>query len=184
MSNTDYLMPIQYLFEYTDVPSEILYRKNDEALRTKGMNQLQSEKRPSLLCVGIGTYKTRKDGEIYLCILISPDSREILSYSLGVYRSPELVARALDILFQNGKFPLSLRSSRNPIYQKKEYEQILARYEVFQEMTEKGTCGGGSAVSTFFSLLMRKKGRLMFQSWQEAIDWLEEYINRYNSSRV
>ncbi|MBQ9990931.1 MAG: hypothetical protein IJP31_08320 [Lachnospiraceae bacterium] len=176
--------PILYLHEYEEVPEEIFYRKNDEELRPWHAPEKRSAFPPvELLNVGIGTYKTTEDGEIYLCVLIHPESRKILSYSLGVYRSPRLVGKALENLFAGGHFDLTLLSSQNPVYRKPEYGKILEKNGVKARMTAKGSRGGVMAVSTFFSQLMRKKGSYVFRGWQEAIDWLSEYIWNYNCTR-
>lgn len=47
-------------------------------------------------------------------------------------------------------------------------------------MTVKGTRGGVSVVSTYFSQLMRRKGSTVFTTWQDAVDWLSMDIERYN----
>ena len=203
--NENDLNPILYLHEYRHIPDEILRWKNDEdlkpwkpdlfteadfpecKLREPETDRPQSEELPGgipkRLCVGIGTYKTAEDGEIYLCTLIDPEARTVKSYSIGVYRSEELVGKALDNLFavfREPDKPLIIRSSQNPLYQRKQYWELLGSYPVRAEMTEKGTRGGVMAVSTFYSQLMRRKGSYEFRDWQAAVDWLGSYIYRYN----
>ncbi|WP_276892881.1 hypothetical protein [Eisenbergiella massiliensis] len=39
-------------------------------------------------------------------------------------------------------------------------------------------------VSTYFSQLMRRKGKRSFSGWQDAIDWLTADILKYNLSRT
>lgn len=200
--------PILYLHEYRHIPDEIVRWKNDENLkpwkpdlftasdfpeykfREPETDRSQSEELsggiPERLCVGIGTYKTTKDGEIYLCILIDPEDRTVKSYSIGVYRSEELVEKALGNLFAvygEPDKPLILRSSQNSLYQRKQYRELLEAYPVRAEMTEKGTRGGVMAVSTFYSQLMRRKGSYEFRDWQAAVDWLSNYIYRYNAKK-
>lgn len=144
-------------------------------------------KLPSLLQVGIGNYKTIQNGEIYLCVLIDPHTRRVESYSIAVHRSPELVDKALEnLFFTHQKMAVSktdhitIKSSQNAIYKTKAYTEILAKYPVTAEMTEKGTRGGVMPVSTFYSQLMRKRGSVPFASWQDAVDWLCSYIYHYN----
>lgn len=201
--------PILYLEDYENIPEEIYCWKQDEELRpAPGWGGEQSAAGttdmmwndtdvmqvsfPDRLCVGIGRYHTGSDGEIYLCTLLDRGEKTVLSCSFGVYRSPELVRKALDIFFQIyplpdaggetgcGKGKISLLSSRNPIYMKKEYLDIISRYPVEPEMTVKGTRGGASVVSTYFSQLMRRKGNTVFTTWQDAVDWLSMDIERYN----
>lgn len=138
-------------------------------------------------CAGIGTYKTVKDGEIYLCVLLDSKSRKVAAYSFGVYRSPELVGKALENFFclrEGNTCEISLLSSRNAIYQSETYAGILAAYPVRARMTEKGSHGQAAVVSTYFSQLMRRKGKQNFSGWQDAIDWLTADILRYNLSRT
>ena len=186
--------PILYLYEYNDVPTEISRWKNDEELIVKrpeqyamrGCARRTHSVPPSRLCVGIGTYKTQTDGEIYLCVLIAPTTRIVASYAIGVYRSAELVGRALQLFFDTYPIALSpivIRSSRNAIYHTEAYRKILSQYPVIPEMTQKGTRGGVMAVSTFFSQLMRRKGNCSFITWQDAVDWLCDDIFQYNQSR-
>ncbi len=186
--------PILYLHEYEYLPEDVLYWKNDEYLSCRGpasnleagFSESASAQSTLHLCVGIGTYKTSRDGELYLCALINTKSRRIEGYSLGVYRSAELVGRALEIFFEEyGDLhqTVILRSSQNPVYKKKIMEHVLEKQPtVIWETTQKGTRGGVMAVSTFFSQLMRKIGGQVFTTWQDLIDWLEEYIIIYNKS--
>lgn len=186
------LYPVLYLHEYQHLPADILRWKNDEDLKSWKPDILSGgdledpngiKTLPPRLCVGIGSYKTTLDGEIYLCILIEPESRKVMAASIGVFRSAELVGKALEELFsryETPEIPLVIRSSQNPLYKTKVYGEVLAKYPVRAEMTEKGTRGGVMAVSTFYSQLMRRKGNRMFRDWQEAVDWLSAYIFRYH----
>ncbi|MGN0658463.1 MAG: hypothetical protein ACI4LA_02530 [Emergencia sp.] len=198
--------PILYLHEYKHVPEEILLTKNDEDLSPWTEDVFTESDLPARLCIGIGTYRTKRDGEIYLCALIEPVSCVPVSWAFGVYRSAELADRALQRLFamydagkpnevekakdaeaaetpEALKAPkaasepaLILRSSRNPVYRTRLYREITAKYPVRTEMTEPGTRGGVMAVSTFFSRLMIRKGGYEFMCWQDAVDWISRYI--------
>ena len=195
-----FLNPILYLEEYKKLPEDIYLWKQDEELHpaAKGIIRLQAEGTPekahcpdkayypkNAYCVGIGTYKTSEDGAIYLCVLLNSESRTVAAYSFGVYRSPELVGKALENFFclrEGNTCEISLLSSRNAIYQSETYAGILAAYPVRARMTEKGSHGQAAVVSTYFSQLMRRKGKQSFSGWQDAIDWLTADILRYNLS--
>ena len=193
--------PILYLEDYENIPDEIYRWKQDEELHPGPgwgsreavipewfMAEYVRAADPVRLCVGIGRYHTELDGDIYLCALIDETKRTVESCSFGVYRSAELVGKALDIYFsmhmlaEPAYLPknISLLSSRNPIYQKKEYRKIISKYPIVPEMTAKGTRGGVAVVSTYFSQLMRRKGSTTFYTWQDAVDWLSSDIVRYN----
>ena len=109
---------------------------------------------------------------------------------MGVYRSAELVDRALARFFascgqsmSDAAEPVVIRSSRNAVYKTKTYRDILAKYPVRGELTEKGTRGGVMAVSTFFSRLMIRKGGYQFADWQDAVDWIGRYLDLYNREK-
>lgn len=193
--------PILYLEDYENIPDEIYRWKQDEELHPgpgwgsreavipeQVLTDSIQAAGPVRLCVGIGRYHTELDGDIYLCALIDETKRTVESCSFGVYRSAELVGKALDIYFsmhmlaEPAYLPknISLLSSRNPIYQKKEYRKIISKYPIVPEMTAKGTRGGVAVVSTYFSQLMRRKGSTTFYTWQDAVDWLSSDIARYN----
>lgn len=190
--------PILYLEEYEDVPEDFCCWKHDEELRSGWSNNWAENgeeclhRVPEKLCVGIGKYHTDMDGTLFLCALLDRTTREVVSCSFGVYRSPELVKKALEIFFQiyelakenaicrDKKKRISVLSSRNPIYQTKAYHDIIASFPVETKMTMKGTRGGAAVVSTYFSQLMRRKGSTVFHTWQDAIDWLSGDIIRYN----
>lgn len=208
------LNPVLYLEDYEEIPDDILRWKDDAELqpgagwlRRAEQFQIaeQSQKKeqpatsgrfktkapiPDRLCIGIGQYKTEMDGDIYLCAILSRDTREVVSCSFGVYRSPDLVKKALELFFEIYKYPnqngqernqrISLLCSRNPIYQKKRYHQILERFPIEPMMTPPGSRGQAAVVSTYFSQLMRRKGGTVFYTWQDAIDWLSDDITHYN----
>lgn len=193
-SNEANFNPILYLYETKYTPDEIVRWKNDDELRPwYSCLQIQTNEKtenrfisplPQSLYVGIGTYQTLHDGELYMCVLIDKETKRIAAFSFGVYRSAELVGKALEHLFYTyGKTdsPVTIHSSRNPIYQSQIYKRIIQSYSNLQmEMTAKGTRGGAAAVSTFYAQLMRKKGSFQFETWQDGIDWLSAYILHLN----
>lgn len=73
--------------------------------------------------------------------------------------------------------------SRNQLYRTRLFQKIAADYDADVEMTRPGTRGGAATVSIFFSQLMRKKGTVHFQTWQDAVNWLENYIFEYNKEK-
>lgn len=195
--------PILYLEDYRHVPEEIWSRKDDTHLHpsfcgedlapfqvyyregsTPASPDFKKESPPARLCAGIGTYRTKREGEIYLCALLDASTGRTAAYSFGVYRNAELVGKALEIfscLYQTAEGPISLLTSRNPLYLGAVYQEVMSSHPSFVPvMTEKGTRGGVSAVSTFFSQLMRRKKGFQFEDWQDAVDWLTLDILKQN----
>lgn len=199
--------PILYLADYRHLPEDVLRWKDDSQLHpadcfcgTGGRKEIA----PESLCVGIGKYRTAADGMIYLCTILQRPGGLVLSYSFGVFYSPELVRKALENFFSlyensdecknsdeyeyvadrgtNIPRPILL-SSRNPIYRTRDYRETVSDFPIETVMTQEGSRGQAAEVSTFFSQLMRRKGAVEFRTWQEGIDWLTMYILKYNLHR-
>ncbi|MCA5960913.1 hypothetical protein LC724_11565 [Blautia sp. RD014234] len=51
------------------------------------------------MSVGIGKYGTKKDGGIYMCVLLDMYDQKPVACSYGVYYGPQLVQKALEIYF-------------------------------------------------------------------------------------
>lgn len=190
------LNPILYLRDYRWAPEDVVKRKADDGLcpavsfireSREGHTEYGTEilpPAPCRLCTGIGTYQTETDGELYLCVILRRASGMVLAYSFGVYRSAELVGKALENFFRlyEAHSGITLLSSRNPLYQTKQYSELLAKFPLDPLMTQKGSRGQAADVSTFYSQLMRKKGRIPFHTWQDGIDWLTMYLLKHNLS--
>lgn len=190
------LNPILYLRDYRWAPEDLVKRKADDGLcpavsfireSTEGHTEYGTEilpPAPCRLCTGIGTYQTETDGELYLCVILRRASGMVLAYSFGVYRSAELVGKALENFFclYKAHSGITLLSSRNPLYQTKQYSELLTKFPLDPLMTQKGSRGQAADVSTFYSQLMRKKGRISFHTWQDGIDWLTMYLLKHNLS--
>lgn len=190
--------PVMHLEEYRHLPEGIRGWKDDERLaaamkreeleRLKVLNHegenRRRDKSPCCLAVGIGTYKTTEDGELYMCALLDRNTRKVMAYSFGVHRSAELVGKALENYFElygmESGAESSLLSSQNPLYRSREYQELLKDFAVKAEMTQKGSRGQAAVVSTYFSQLMRRKGCVIFRDWQDAVDWLTMDILSYN----
>lgn len=186
---------ILYLEEYQKLPDEIYrWKKDEELVKNYSREDLQCPKWlekvpgnvrcPDDLCVGIGTYRSQRDGEIYMCSILNRKNRCVEAYSFGVYRSPELIRRAMEIFFEqydvDVRAEVSMLVSRNPIYRTKQCQEIMREFPVTVRMTQPGTRGGAAVVSTYFSQLMRRKGARAFEGWQDAVNWLTEDILEYN----
>ena len=57
---TDKNNHILYLYEYQDIPEEIVKWKDDEDITSISVESIK-DKIPNLLCIGTGTYKTSAD---------------------------------------------------------------------------------------------------------------------------
>lgn len=196
---------ILYLEEYPILSDDIYVWESDEDLHPASrllqtFAEEKKQERPAVeriaaqvlsekaeFCVGIGTYSADGNRKLYMCVILDSRTRKVEAYSFGVYRSVDLVRKALDNFFRlwDGRGNrIVLQCSRNPIYRCQKYRNILEEYPVEGRMNIPGSRGQSAAVSTFFSGLMQKKGKMPFGSRQDAIDWLSVYILKYNLKRT
>ena len=114
-------------------------------------------------------------------------NREIISYNIS--RSPifwqtrEMLKGLFEKLPRNAR-PV-LHSDQGWQYQMREYQQLLAEHNVTQSMSRKGKYLDNSVMENFFG---RLKVEMFFgekfQTTDEFIRCLEEYIEYYNNERI
>ncbi len=125
--------------------------------------------------------------KIYLSPIMDLYNREIIAYSIS--RSPNFwqTKEMLNGLFK--KMPSNARpvlhSDQGWQYQMREYQQLLVEHNVTQSMSRKGNCLDNSSMENFFG---RLKVEMFFgekfQTTDEFIRRLEEYIAYYNNERI
>ena len=78
-----------------------------------------------------------------------------------------------------------LHSDQGWQYQMREYQRLLAEHNITQSMSRKGNCLDNSSMENFFG---RLKVEMFFgekfQTTDEFIRCLEEYIAYYNNERI
>ncbi len=125
--------------------------------------------------------------KVYLSPVLDLFNREIISYSIS--QSPDLqqIRDMLHGLFD--KLPKNARpifhSDQGWQYQHAEYQRSLAEHNITQSMSRKGNCMDNGAMENFFG---RLKVEMFygehFQTVDEFINCLKEYIDYYNNERI
>jgi transposase InsO family protein len=125
--------------------------------------------------------------KIYLSPVLDLYNREIVSYNIS--KSPNFwqTREMLKLLFE--KLPKKakpiLHSDQGWQYQMKEFQRLLRMHKITQSMSRKGNCLDNSAMENFFG---RLKVEMFFgenfQSADELISRLKEYIDYYNNQRI
>ena len=125
--------------------------------------------------------------KVYLSPIMDLYNREILSYSIS--KSPNFwqTREMLQGLFEKlpkGAKPL-LHSDQGWQYQMREFQCLLAEHNIRQSMSRKGNCLDNSSMENFFGRLKTEMfyGET-FQSTDEFIRALEEYLWYYNNERI
>ncbi len=125
--------------------------------------------------------------KVYLSPVLDLFNREIISYSIS--QSPDLqqIRDMLNGLFD--KLPKNARpifhSDQGWQYQHSEYQRALTEHNITQSMSRKGNCMDNGAMENFFG---RLKVEMFygehFQTVDEFINCLKEYIDYYNNERI
>lgn len=125
--------------------------------------------------------------KVYLSPTMDLYNREIISYSISLSPNLQQIRDMLDKLFE--KLPDEaepiFHSDQGWQYQHKEYQRLLSEHHIKQSMSRKGNCMDNGAMENFFG---RLKVEMFygehFQTVDEFIDCLEEYIHYYNNERI
>ena len=125
--------------------------------------------------------------KVYLSPIMDLYNREIISYNIS--RSPNFwqTKEMLKGLFK--KLPSNARpvlhSDQGWQYQMSEFQRLLEEHNITQSMSRKGNCLDNSSMENFFG---RLKVEMFFgekfQTTDEFIRCLEEYIEYYNNERI
>ncbi len=127
------------------------------------------------------------EDKVYLSPILDLYNREIVSYSISLSPSFHQTREMLQGLFERqpqDSAPI-LHSDQGWQYQMKEFQGLLKKHNITQSMSRKGNCLDNAAMENFFG---RLKVEMFygekFNSVDEFIEKLKEYINYYNNERI
>jgi transposase InsO family protein len=127
------------------------------------------------------------DKKVYLSPVMDLYNREIVSYSISLSPNLEQIRDMLNGLF--AKLPDNAQpifhSDQGWQYQHAEYQRLLSEHHIKQSMSRKGNCMDNGAMENFFG---RLKVEMFygehFQTVDEFINCLKDYIDYYNNERI
>jgi transposase InsO family protein len=127
------------------------------------------------------------DDKIYLSPVMDLYNREIVSYSISLSPNLAQIWEMLNGLFDklpDGATPI-FHSDQGWQYQHSEYQRQLKEHNIIQSMSRKGNCMDNGAMENFFG---RLKVEMFygekFQTVDEFVHCLEQYISYYNNERI
>ena len=114
-------------------------------------------------------------------------NREIIAYSISLSPNLQQIRNMLNELF--AKLPKDatpiFHSDQGWQYQHAEYQMLLSEHNIKQSMSRKGNCMDNGAMENFFG---RLKVEMFygekFETVDEFINCLKEYIYYYNNERI
>ena len=171
-------------------------RKNDKYHSYKGevgkiadnllKRDFYAEKPFEKLTTDVTQFKVCNE-KVYLSPVMDLYNREIISYSISLSPNLQQVRDMLDGLF--AKLPDNatpiFHSDQGWQYQHAEYQRLLSEHNIKQSMSRKGNCMDNGAMENFFG---RLKVEMFygehFETVDEFINCLKEYIHYYNNERI
>ena len=125
--------------------------------------------------------------KVYFSPVMDLYNREIVSYSISLRPDLQQIRDMLGSLF--AKLPIDaapiFHSDQGWQYQHAEYQRLLSEHNIRQSMSRKGNCMDNGAMENFFG---RLKVEMFygehFETVDEFINCLKEYIHYYNNERI
>ncbi|MDB1921777.1 IS3 family transposase [Clostridium tertium] len=139
----------------------------------------------SKLVTDITTIKYKSNKKLYLSAIMDLYNNEILTYKIGSSNNNDLVINTIiDTLAKNKLDGAILHSDRGIQYTSRLYNTILKENKIIQSMSRKGNCHDNACIESFFSHLKSECIYLSnYNSEEEVINSIDEYINFYNNIR-
>lgn len=122
---------------------------------------------------------------MYLASLYHPETRRVISHTVGATRTKELATSVLekaDLRTQGIEIVLSDMGSQ---YTSDLFNQTLKNKKINHSYSRKGCPGDNARIESFHSILKREYVNFQsFQTLDEAIVGIGSYIHWYNSDRI
>jgi transposase InsO family protein len=114
-------------------------------------------------------------------------TQEIISFTISdspnLLMVTDMLKRAFKVLPDNVE--LIIHSDQGWHYQHLTYQEMLKGRGIIQSMSRKGNCLDNAVIENFFGILKSELVYLQkFESMQQFIRELNEYIEYYNNSRI
>jgi len=126
--------------------------------------------------------------KLYLDPFMDMYNREIISYGISKRPSVESIMgaliKAIDIT-DDCKYRRTFHSDQGWAYQMKTYVKELKDNKIYQSMSRKGNCIDNSPMENFFGILKQEMYYgVIYSSYEELKNAIEEYIEYYNENRI
>jgi len=133
------------------------------------------------------TYISTREGWLYLAVVLSIQTRQVLGYSLADRMPDDLVERAFINAWNAslGSSGVVFHSDQGRQYTSSKFRQALAEKGFTQSMSRKGNCWDNAVAESFFATLKKEEASGVYQSKRLAYGAIASYIHGfYNSSRL
>jgi transposase InsO family protein len=137
--------------------------------------------------VGDITYIATREGWLYLAVVISLQTRQVLGYSLSERMPDELVKQAFCNAWSTAPAEpgLLFHSDRGSQYASSNFQRTLTACGIVQSMSRKGNCWDNAVAESFFATLKNEEVNHVYDTKAHAYIAIASYIHGfYNPTRL
>ena len=125
--------------------------------------------------------------KVYLSPILDMYDHSIIAYDISLIPNFEQTKRMIDRAFesQSNLEGLIFHSDQGWQYQMKPYQKWLEEKGILQSFSRKGNCMDNSLMENFFGIMKNEMYYgYVYNSVEELIEAMEEYIRYYNEERI
>ena len=126
-------------------------------------------------------------GILYLSIICALFDNSIVAYKTGTEQTVNLILNTIKLAMEKGTATgeLHLHSDQGFQYTSQAYFNLTREYGITPSMSRRGNCYDNALAENFFSILKTECiYRHKLNSFNEARQLIDEYINFYNNERI
>ena len=142
--------------------------------------------RPTPAWVSDITYIATREGWLYLAVVLSLQTRQVLGYSLSDRMPDDLVEQAFLNAWQRSNAPQGVlfHSDRGSQYASHDFRRMLTTLGFVPSMSRKANCWDNAVAESFFATLKNEEAIGVYPSKAEAHAGIASYIHGfYNPTR-
>ncbi|WP_237026992.1 IS3 family transposase, partial [Lactobacillus sp. S2-2] len=124
---------------------------------------------------------------VYLSPILDLFFGEILAYEINEHPTTKTVITSLKKAIKkipSLEYRTTIHSDRGIQYQSLEWNVLLKENKFFKSMSRKGTCLDNASMESFFHLMKTEMMFKKYQSKEELISAMKEWIRYYNEDRI
>lgn len=131
-----------------------------------------------------------EEESVYLSPIIDFNTREVLSYAVGINAKMDKIEHMMRELKENHEERLPgmiIQSDQGVQYQNSRYKEAVKDLGMIQSMSRRGNCIDNSPTENFFGRMkeeMWNGQRDKYSTSKELIDSIHEYMKYYNETRI
>lgn len=121
----------------------------------------------------------------YVCLILDLFNREVVGYSVGKFKTPELVIKAIDSIQFNLDETTMFHTDRGLEFKNEKIDEILDSHNIIRLLSKPGNPYDNACSESMFHILKEEMiGNKRYTSLEELETDLTDFIQWYNNERV